>query len=164
MTAADTLTGAELVEVVQSGGNKKATVNDLLPVQLQEGKTMDVNGHFLNISGTTGQFLSIDPTTDAETSAIIAKGSQQNSGRFVANSTPTTGTFYAKADFNDGTKTALIQGYANATETEVSYNADKHLFPDIIPLDFLNDGAAASNGVDIGQLYHTAGVIKIRLS
>lgn len=53
MTAADTLTGSELVEVIQGGSNKKATVNDLLPVQFQENKTIDLNDKILTfLSGT----------------------------------------------------------------------------------------------------------------
>jgi hypothetical protein len=50
MSDASALDGSEQLEVVQSGANKKVTVNDLLPVQLQGDKTIDLNGQQININ------------------------------------------------------------------------------------------------------------------
>lgn len=34
---------------------------------------------------------------------------------------------------------------------------------DLAALNFANDGAAASGGVAVGELYHTSGAVKVRL-
>lgn len=54
LTAAGVLTGTEEVPLVQSSATKKVTVNDLLPVQLQENKEIDLGAFELAFQSGQG--------------------------------------------------------------------------------------------------------------
>ncbi len=164
LTDATTLDGSEQIELVQAGGNVKVTVNDLLPVQLQESKIIDINGKVLNIQQLGNSILMLDGTTDAERSELGSRDStgDGNVARIALNTPTDYAEFRIQSNFNDGTKSNEIFGYSNATESEISYTAGQHIFSGIN--EFADDAAAATGGVDVNGLYHTAGIIKIRRS
>lgn len=164
------LDGSEQLEVVQSGANKKVTVNDLLPVQLQADKDIGLNGHTLIVSNATtinGHPLRLLP--GIATIRSFSDTDDGNTGYYTTNSDANTVSSAIYADFNDASKRAYVRMTATETTSLAEYEADKHDFEGAIineylmALDFANDGAAASGGVEVGQLYHTSGTIKIRL-
>jgi hypothetical protein len=110
---------------------------------------------------------------DAQLAASFNDGINRSNVHCYADAT--TATLDIGPIFNNGEKTGLISmtAYEEATETtlsadfvttngQASFNG-KIVSSNLASLDFANDGAAASGGVDVGQLYHTSGTVKIRL-
>jgi hypothetical protein len=157
LTDAATLDGTEQIELVQAGGNVKATVNDLLPVQLQGDKEIDLNGHDLNLESDEEYFLLIQPSVFRAQIQAIGQGSSYSLLDLGANSDDNI-----RFDLQsfDGTHTVELKGDA-AAET-MTYTATNHVFEGLG--DFVNDGAAETGGVPVGGLYHTSGTVKIRLA
>lgn len=129
--------------------------------------TGDLNGHnlLLESGGLPRLFANVaDPANESAGFSAFNTDGDGNSGQCVALVTATSIQTYIESFYQDGLKDAKINLYANATESEIELIADKYNFPNLLPLDFANDGAAASGGVEVGGLYHTSGAVKIRLS
>lgn len=62
-----------------------------------------------------------------------------------------------------GTITNSYGIYQEGTNDRNIFNAEYNVFPNVIPLNYANDAAAAVGGVPLGGLYHTAGTLKIRI-
>ncbi len=164
-----TLTGNGTVDL---DGNQLIFKNDenLLVIENRAIEGYDV-GLFQMLHDNN--ILSFGTDTDTETFQVNMHNDagDGNNGRFkieVGGGSSVVNTM--TADFNDGTKVSTIIQSADVSGTSVAYTADTHTFngvilsPDTIPLDFVDDAAAAAGGVAVGQLYHTAGAVKIRLS
>lgn len=86
---------------------------------------------------------------------------------FQATADETTATFSVNSTFNDGVKQASIYGTTTALGTQIEYTADTHTFEGTVKLnnvpEFADNAAAISGGLEAGNLYHTAGVVKIVL-
>ena len=162
LTDAAALDGTEQVELVQSGGNVKATVNDIFPVQLQGDKTIDLNEHTLRFGGA-GNYLEMSSFTDDSNHFEWATGhlGSENEVELTATATDIQAQFTLTAVFNDGETSAYITGTAESGSSSLSYTADAHIFN---LSEFADDAAAATGGIPVGGLYHTAGAVKIRLS
>lgn len=101
-----------------------------------------VNGMELVLSGAdTGPFVSWNKTGGIE-SALQASNITANRTFELPNN---SGTLALAANMVDADTTGMITFLATAS-------------------DFINDAAAAAGGIVIGQLYHTSGVVKIRLA
>lgn len=186
LTAASALTGAEEVPLVQSSTTKKVTVNDLLPVQLQGDKTIDLNGHSLVFEQGATSILNINTTADqvslnsvgvgsagsAQLNLIGLLGEEGASINVLSSESSTTSTISVYADTDNGYKfyltsdnsTHTVEIEGNSDENTLEYTAGNHIFPELVAKDFVNDTAAATGLVPVGGLYHTMGVLKIRLT
>ncbi len=78
--------------------------------------------------------------------------------------------FNLDAIFNEGETQAIIHGAAQSGISTLAYTADTHTFngaiinTDLVAANFADDAAAATGLVAVGGLYHTAGVVKVRLA
>lgn len=173
LTDAGALTGTELVELGREGDNSyKTTVNDLLPVQLQEDKTILLNGKKFSFEDNADNHWDLDSTaktffatfTDNNTSVQEAASGSGEAPFWYgsANVDATNATITVGYDGDAGT----VKGTLTATDGG-SNTYSVIVTPAGLTLvglnDFANDGAAASGGVPVGGLYHTSGTIKIRL-
>jgi hypothetical protein len=157
LSDAATLDGTEQVELVQAGGNVKATVNDLLPVQLQENKTIDLNGKDLHL--TNGEADVFNILLGSFFTSLRQDSGDLDAYLFLSAVEEDAAVFF-KLNSTDGINTVYIEG--NGIENVIEYTAGAHVFEGIS--EFADDAAAAIGGVPVNGLYHTAGAVKIRLS
>ena len=183
LSDASALDGSEQLEVVQSGSNKKVTVNDLLPVQLQEDKEIELNSHdfemvddedhyWFKVSPGTwysaleayktddgfANYMSLDASIGQSTLSASQGGTA--SAYMQVNGSDASNNFFIISATRNGDDAVSISG--NGDDLGITYSAATHIFVGIN--DFANDGAAASGGVPVGGLYHTSGTVKIRLA
>ncbi len=131
-------------------------------------REIDLDGHNLNINDGATQLFRLEPTVGAELFQLIANNGTGTS-TLVAYANTDDG-YYFQLVTNSGFGSTIIKGESDGFEQSIEYTADTHTFtgtivnPTLIPLDFVDDAAAAAGGVVVGQLYHTAGAVKIRLS
>lgn len=173
LPAAGTLDGTEEVPLVQGGVTSKVTVNDLLPIQLQADKTVDLNGKIFTIQETGYPLpsFSIDPTEDNEQSSMAAINDtgDGNWGVWSGHTTAVYAESILYAAFNSVVQASII-AHADVSGTTNTHTADTHTFnglpimPDLIAKDYANDGDAAAGGIAVGGFYHSSGTLKIRLS
>ena len=62
-----------------------------------------------------------------------------------------------------GTITNSFGIYQDGIDDQNIFKAEYNVFPNVIPLNYANDVAAAAGGVPLGGLYHTTGTLKIRI-
>jgi hypothetical protein len=171
LTDADTLTGAELAEVVQDGVNKKVTINgfSLLPTvgtgTATGDITGDLDGHLLSIEQDGIEFLSANPTPNNESATLQAYNTTDadNSARITAHTTDTQADFDLLANFDDLTKFGRIQITANASASTITYTADTHTFNGVLNLPTQSAPVSPNDG-DIWREDNTNTGLKIRIN
>jgi hypothetical protein len=171
LTDADTLTGAELAEVVQDGVNKKVTINgfSLLPTVGTGTATGDIvgelGGHILDISQDGIPSFRIDTTPGVAFTTLAAfdptgDGNRGNS-IFSANPTQATSAWYAT--FNGGEHEAEIEEFADASGSSIEYTADTHTFNGVLNLPTQSAPVSPNDG-DIWREDNTNTGLKIRIN
>lgn len=115
-----------LAEAGGSGGGWAVTGT----TTLTGAATIDLDGNTLSFQQGGNNFISIDPSSGSESALLQSINTTDgwNVGNLSAYTTNTQGNFALQADFNDNTKHAQIAGYANVTESEITYTADTHVF------------------------------------
>lgn len=90
--------------------------------------TGSLAGNILRIQQGAFESLLIDPTTDAEQSALTAFNNTDdgNFAQFRASTTPTSGRATVTAQFNDGATSAGVSFYADATTSTSNISASRN--------------------------------------
>ena len=163
LTAADSLTGTEEVPLVQSSSTKKTTkkitVNDLLPVQLQGDKQVDLNAHKLYfINGSVGVngvpdadiifqvFSGIIPVFYATEYGIVSNTSEADH----------TATLFVSSDENNSKAQILLSDNIGSGGLEIHSDSDDGYKFTINAGDGNNQVSIDGDAVD-NSITHTAG-------
>lgn len=150
------------------GGVTLYTGDGVLP----ENRIVDLDGKILSFENGADYFLQINATPDNESTTISAinnSGSPNGATVYVSTGIA-NGTVHLEAFFDDGDKEVNITGTANASGSTLEYTADTHkingqiINPELVAADFADDTAAATGLIPVGGLYHTGGVVKVRLT
>lgn len=107
---------------------------------------------------------------DFSEDTILQSNVNLNISRISVHSDDNTAETALEADFNDNTKIARITLTANNSSGTIQHSADQHNFDgkvigDVrIQDDFVDDDAANVGGIIVGQKYHNAGAVRLRLA
>lgn len=170
LTDAATLDGNELIELVQSGGNNKISLDALFSATLWGDRTVQLNGHNYRLIEEDYPIdafrVLFEPESEDSMRVDMNAFNETGNGNYAYSlhqATNLGGDMQIAAAFNDGAIQANIHLYANETDGGVC-----NIFADKFQLqtlqDFADDTAAGSGGVAVNGLYHTSGTVKIRLS
>lgn len=100
---------------------------------LTGNRTLFLDEKILRFEHDGNPFLIIDPTAGEQSSSIqsfdITGGG--NSSYFNGYTEPTFAQFTIGSQFNSNTTTNSIIGVTNATSSNITYTADKHIFPNL---------------------------------
>jgi hypothetical protein len=132
---------------------------------------------FINISGTPGEWTSDDivilegeiavSLNGAESSMRIGDGVLLYSNLAVVSRRPDaelTAYINANRAANAVDKSTGIPNAGLLALLDANGVFDATFMPDVGASDFVDDDAAAAGGVPLGWIYHTAGVLKVRLT
>lgn len=176
LDAASTLDGNELIELVQSGGNKSISLETLFSTPLWGDRTIDLNGKKLEVleQGYPFSFLTLNPTDDAWQANVGASTDEGGGGyaQFQGSITGSagdlvTGLAFLGVEFT-GIKSADIQVLVDNTipltpTSQITYTADTHTFNGIINLPTQAAPASPNDG-DIWREDNTDTGLKIRIN
>lgn len=145
-----TLTG-DLV----SGTSSAKVVN--LAGTLGANRVVDLSTRTLKFQQGSQDFLSLDPTANAEVSTLRAFNitNSDNFGRVVAQTSATNGQAFLDVSFNGGAQAGAISLIADTTSSRATYVASTHTFTGGVAL--VNDIDVATVGVRWGS--QSAGVV-----
>jgi len=138
-------------------GNSDLSVSDGTTRILELGtdtnlQIRDANGRIL-ISAVDGNGI----TQQFFLSAYIDEG-DGNSSEISGDATASQTVVTLSSDFNDGVNQARIQFIANAIGSYLNHSATHNNFELV---NYADNAAALVGGLEVGDLYHTAGVVKI---
>jgi hypothetical protein len=169
-------TQEEIETAANTGGGSSGTptLDEVLAegATLTENRTVILAGNTFNINQGSNDFFSVngeDGNQGFRVQAIDPTG-DSNGAKIQGFVDETEATVYLEAAYQDGTKDAKINLYANTTSGEIEYTADLHEFTGRsvgttrVEDNYADDAAAAAGGIEVGGNYHTSGACKIRLA
>lgn len=155
----------EVISAAAIGGGGGGTTIYTGDGALAGNRIVDLDGNSLSFQQGGQDILKIDPTTDDEKFLFRAFNSTDNNnisdGQFTTSNI--NAAFQISADFNDGVKSAFIQGSANATTSTLTYTADKHTFNGVLNLPTQAAPGTPVDG-DIWREDNTNTGLKIRIN
>lgn len=118
-------------------------------------------GNTLSVNQGANSFLSIDPTSGAETVTLRAYNTtnDDNYGRYLATTSNTQSSFQIQSSFNGGVKESTITGSADVTVSAISYASGTHSFTGSVGMNMAgtilaNRALTVQNGIDDVDLLH----------
>lgn len=123
---------------------------------LNDDRIIDVAGNDFRINNGVDEILFIDVSG---TEIIVGYKKGVHFGHHRAAADDFGGDFNSRADFDNGTKFAEINGNATGGGSSIQYTAEMHRFS--VVLEFADNAAAVAGSLPIGAIYRTGDLVKI---